>query len=942
MSSEPSSKKQRLDGARLIDGRAIADGLSQKLQEKVSQLESLVGRKPGLHVVQVGGLKDSSLYVKMKQQAARKAGLEFSHHQLPSDVSQKDMMNLISSLNQDHRADGIIVQLPLPSSLDEEAITQSVDPKKDVDGFTARNVGLLSTKSSRPFFTPCTPRAVMKLLEESKVEVAGKKAVVVGRSNIVGKPVAALLTNANATTTICHSRSTNLQQELREADIVVAAIGKPEFIQGSWLKPGAVVIDVGTNAVPCAKSKSGFRWVGDVHAESARQVVSAITPVPGGVGPMTVAMLLENTVTALERSLKKAPFVPNNLRLLNPVPSDIDIALAQSLKPIQQIAAEYGIREAEYSMYGDHVAKVSLDVLEARQHVKNGHYVVVTGINPTPLGEGKSTTTIGLCQALAAHLGIPTFACVRQPSQGPTFGIKGGAAGGGYSQVIPMDLFNLHLTGDIHAVTAATNLMAAAIDTRVFHEAGMNNDQLYKHLVPLSKGKREFCPIMLRRLRKLGITEADPDKLTKEEVGRFARLDVDPPSITWRRVVDVNDRMLRNITIGQGSEEKGRERSTGYDISVASEIMAVLALTTSIEDLRERLGAMVVAMSKAGEPLTTDDFGMGGALTVLMKDTIKPNLMQTLEGTPVFVHAGPFANIAHGNSSIIADKLALKLVGPEGYVVTEAGFGADIGMEKFFNIKCRSSGLIPDAAVLVCTIRALKMHGGGPAVKPGTPLPEAYTQQNLDLLRAGIPNLQAHIENAKKFGVAVVVAINHFTSDTEEEVALVREMALKAGADNAVVASHWAYGGKGAAALAEALVQECAKKRAAPSETFRFLYPLDLPIVDKISVIAREMYGASGIDLSPEAQRKAQLYTKLGFDKLPICMAKTQYSLSDDPNKKGRPVGFVLPIRDIRASIGAGFLFPLVGSMSTMPGLPTRPAYYDVDLDKDGRVVGLF
>lgn len=947
MSVEPSAKKQRVEtpegGGRLIDGKVIADGLCEQLREKIAQLEPLVGRKPGLHVIQVGEVKDSSLYVKMKQRAALKAGMEFAHHQLPNNVTQQELLGLITSLNNDRRADGIIVQLPLPSSLDEHTITQAVSPAKDVDGFNVSNVGLLSTKSSRPYFTACTPRAVMRLLEANKVEIAGKKAVVVGRSNIVGKPVAALLTNADATTTICHSRSKNLLEELKEADIVIAALGKPEFIKGEWLKPGVVVIDVGINAVPSTKTKTGFRFVGDVHTESARKVASAITPVPGGVGPMTVAMLLENTVLALERRGTKTPFIHNALRILNPVPSDIDIALAQSLKSLHQIAAELGLQPTEFSMYGEHVAKVSLDVLKARQGVKNGHYVVVTGINPTPLGEGKSTTTIGLCQALGAHLGLPTFACVRQPSQGPTFGIKGGAAGGGYAQVVPMDVFNLHLTGDIHAVTAATNLLAAAIDTRVFHEDGIkSNDRLYELLVPTVKGHREFCPVMLRRLRKLGINKTDPNELTKDEVGRFVRLDVEPSSITWRRVVDINDRLLRNITIGQGPEEKGRERKTGYDIAVGSEIMAVLALTTSLADMRERLGAMVVATSRSGEPITADDFGVGGALTVLMKEAIRPNLMQTLEGTPVFVHAGPFANIAHGNSSILADTLALKLVGPEGFVVTEAGFGADIGMEKFFNIKCRYSGLIPDAAVLVCTIRALKMHGGGPPVKPGTPLPDEYTQQNLELLRAGMVNLVAHIENAKKFGVAVIVAVNHFTSDTEEEVALVKDMALLAGADRAVVASHWAHGGRGAVALAEALVEECAKKRAAPSETFRFLYDLDLPIVEKISVIAQQIYGADRIELSEEAKHKVELYTRQGFSKLPICMAKTQYSFSDDPSKKGRPTGFVLPIRDIRASVGAGFLFPLIGTMSTMPGLPTRPAYYDIDLDENGRVVGLF
>ncbi|CAG8797646.1 10698_t:CDS:2, partial [Racocetra persica] len=411
-----------------------------------------------------------------------------------------------------------------------------------------------------------------------------------------------------------------------------------------------------------------------------------------------------------------------------PVPSDIDIATSQTPKHIKVLAEELGLTPNEFDLYGQYKAKVSLSVIERLKSRKNGKYVVVTGITPTPLGEGKSTTTVGIAQALGAHLGKLSFACVRQPSQGPTFGIKGGAAGGGYAQVIPMDEFNLHLTGDIHAVTAANNLLAAAIDARMFHENTQKDKALFNRLCPAKNGIRVFAPVMLKRLQKLGIDKTDPNDLTSEEISKFVRLDIDPETITWQRVIDTNDRFLRRITIGQNSTEKGQTRSTGFDISVASECMAVLALSTSLEDLRERLGRMVVATNKAGDSsITADDLGIGGALAVLMKDAIKPNLMQTLEGTPVFVHAGPFANIAHGNSSILADKIALKLAGvecdaegnpvegsEEGYVITEAGFGADIGMEKFFNIKCRLSGLIPDCVVIVSTVRALKMHGGGP------------------------------------------------------------------------------------------------------------------------------------------------------------------------------------------------------------------------------------
>jgi formyltetrahydrofolate synthetase len=631
--------------------------------------------------------------------------------------------------------------------------------------------------------------------------------------------------------------------------------------------------------------------------------------------------------------------MPHKLtNILTRVPSDIEIAQAATPLPIDQIASEAGILPEELDLYGKTKAKVHLSIRDRLKDSPNGKYIVVTAITPTPLGEGKTTTTVGLSQALGAHLGKKVFTCIRQPSQGPTFGIKGGAAGGGYSQIIPMEEFNLHLTGDIHAITASNNLLAAAIDARMFHEKSADDTQMFERLCPPSKeGTRKFSPVMLRRLRKLGISKADPNELTPEERSRFARLDIDADSITWRRVLDTNDRMLRGITIGQGPEEKGFTRATGFDITVASEIMAILALATSLADMRERLGRMVIGSNKAGEAISADDIGASGALTVLMKDTIMPNLMQTIEGTPAFVHAGPFANIAHGNSSIVADQIALKLVGPDGYVLTEAGFGADMGFEKFCNIKCRYSGLKPDGAVMVATIRALKMHGGGPKVVAGQPLAHAYTQENLELLEKGCSNLIRLIGNARSFGIPVVVAINRFKDDTDNEVALVRRLAIEAGAADAVVANHWALGGAGAVDLGKAVIAACEK----PSN-FHFLYPLDLSIKEKIETIVREMYGGAGVEYLPEAEKKVALYTRQGFDKLPICMAKTHLSLSHDPNLKGAPTGFIVPVRDIRASVGAGFLYPLLGTMATMPGLSTRPGYYDVDLDTaTGRIIGL-
>ncbi|MFO7584502.1 MAG: formate--tetrahydrofolate ligase [Anaerolineales bacterium] len=629
-------------------------------------------------------------------------------------------------------------------------------------------------------------------------------------------------------------------------------------------------------------------------------------------------------------------FTPTPLKLRRPVPSDIEIAQESDIKPISVIAEELGILPEELELYGPYKAKVKLEILERLKDVPDGKYIDVTAITPTPLGEGKTTTTVGLSQAMGAHLGKRVFTAIRQPSQGPTFGIKGGAAGGGYSQVIPMEDFNLHLTGDIHAITAANNLLAAAIDARMLHEASQDDEKLFNALCPPDKtGERRFSPSMLRRLEKLGIGKTNPEDLTPEERARFARLDIDADKITWRRVVDTNDRFLREIEVGHGPEEKGRIRRTGYDITVASEIMAILALTTDLRDMRERLGAMVIGTNHAGEAVTAEDLGVAGALTVLMKDAIKPNLMQTLEGTPALVHAGPFANIAHGQSSIIADRIALKLA---EYVITESGFGADIGMEKFFNIKCRYSGLIPHVVVLVATVRALKMHGGGPKVVAGKPLAAEYVEENLDLLRKGLPNMERHIHNALKFGVNVVVAVNSFANDTPAEVEIVRQAALDAGAMDAVVSTHWMDGGAGSVALAEAVI-----KAAEQPSNFEFLYPLETSIKEKIEIICKEIYGADGVDYSPEAEEKIATYTRLGFDKLPLCMAKTHLSFSTDPALKGAPSGFRVPVRDIRASVGAGFLYPLLGEMRTMPGLPTRPVFYDVDLDLEtGKVVGLF
>ncbi len=512
-------------------------------------------------------------------------------------------------------------------------------------------------------------------------------------------------------------------------------------------------------------------------------------------------------------------FSPTPLNPIKPVPSDMQIAQAAELKPAMLLAEELGLLPEEVELFGPYKAKIKLEVLDRLKELPNGKYIDVTAITPTPLGEGKTTTTVGLSQALGAHLGKKVITCIRQPSQGPTFGIKGGAAGGGYSQVIPMDDLNLHLTGDLHAITAANNLLAAAIDARIFHESSQSDEALFRRLFPENKeGQRTFGLGFVNRKNKLGITTSDPNEMTQEERSRFVRLDIDPETITWMRALDTNDRFLRGITVGQGDAEKGMERKTGFYITVASEIMAVLALTSDLMDMRRRLGEMVVALDKKGNTVTADDLGMGGALTVLMKDAIKPTMMQTLEGTPVFVHAGPFANIAHGNSSIIADKIGLKLA---DYVVTESGFGADMGMEKFFDIKCRYSGLVPSVVVLVATVRALKMHGGGPKVVAGSPLDPVYKEENIDLLQKGLDNLIHHISIAKKYGVPVVVAVNRFFTDSKAELELVRKISIeKGGAFDAVICNHWEEGGKGALDLANAVV-----RAAEQPVNFNFLYP---------------------------------------------------------------------------------------------------------------------
>jgi formate--tetrahydrofolate ligase len=562
-------------------------------------------------------------------------------------------------------------------------------------------------------------------------------------------------------------------------------------------------------------------------------------------------------------------------------PSDLEIARQAKLKPLPEIADGMGIGGHLLEPYGDSVAKIKLEAIEELEDRPLAKYVVVSAITPTPLGEGKTTTTVGLGQAFK-HIGKRATVAVRQPAMGPTFGIKGGAAGGGYSQVVPMEMLNLHLTGDTHAVTAAHNLLAAMLDNHI-HQ----NDDFFH---------------------------------------------IDRHSVTWRRVLDVNDRSLRNIISGLGSRADGVPREAGFDITAASEVMAILALATSLRDLRERLGRIVIGSTTDGKPVTAESLEAAGAMAVILKEAIKPNLMQTLESTPVLVHAGPFGNIATGNSSIVADRIGIK---GGDFLITEAGFGADMGAERFFNIKCRYSGLKADAAVLVVTVRALKTHSGRFKIVAGRPLPPELLEENPDDVFAGADNLRKQIENVRLHGVSPVVAINAFPNDHASEHAAICEIAEGMGA-RVAVCNHFAEGGAGAVELADA-VAEAAEE---PTE-FRFLYPEEASLREKIETIATKVYGADGVAYDMKASQQLDSYEKNGFGRLPVCMAKTHLSISSDPTLLGAPKGWTLPVREVRASVGAGFIYPLCGEMRTMPGLSATPVATRIDIDGNGEVVGL-
>jgi len=563
------------------------------------------------------------------------------------------------------------------------------------------------------------------------------------------------------------------------------------------------------------------------------------------------------------------------------MPTALEIARQATLKPIAEIAEDIGIPPWLTEPHGEHVAKIDLKAIEELADRPKAKYIVVTAVTPTPLGEGKTTTTIGLGQAFR-RIGKKATISIRQASMGPTFGIKGGAAGGGYSQAVPFEMLNLHLTGDMHAVTAAHNQLSAMVD-----------NQLY--------------------------------------MGNELKLDLN--QITWRHVLDVNDRSLRNIVAGLGAAGDGVPRQTGFDITAASEAMAILALSNSLKDLRTRLGRIVVGYTKTGEPVTAEQLGAAGAMAVIMRDALKPNLLQTLENSPVIVHSGPFGNIAHGNSSVVGDLIGIHT---GDFLVTEAGFGADMGAERFFNIKCRVSGLAPDAAVVVATVRALKAHSGKYRVVAGRPLPEEMLSENPDDVVAGAANLRKQLENVRAHGVEPVVAINSMPSDFPSEHAAIHEVAAELGIKSAVC-SHFTNGGAGATELAEAVAEVASR----PND-FHHLYPAEASLKEKIETLATKIYGADGVDYTALADKQLASYEKNGFGNLPVCVAKTQYSLSHDASLKGAPTGFRLPVREVRASVGAGFVYPICGEMRTMPGLAANPAAATIDLDDEGNIVGLY
>lgn len=898
--------------AAILDGRQLSLNIRTRVREEAVALYAQVERKPGLAIIQVGEDAPSKVYVGHKVKAAQDCHLHVEHLKLPRTSNEANILATIHAINKNDQIHGVILQLPVDSveKVDVDRCIEAIDPNKDVDGLHFKNAGQLARGMIESgTLLPCTPRGCMELLHTHAPNgIQGLKAVVLGRSKIVGSPIAEMLKWADVTVTTVHSRTPPEQAIAfcRDADIVVAACRQPEFVKGHMLKPGAMVIDVGINSMPDATKKSGARIVGDVDFDSCKEVAGFITPVPGHVGPMTIAMLLQNTLDAAKRFMV-ADFTRWETRPLsipNVRPDVDDFALNQTVTPkhITEIAKEMRLFSHEVLQRGPFKAK--LDPEQILRRVGNAHrgkYVVVSSVTPSKEGEGKTTTVLGLSAAFNAHLGVNCLPTLREPTLGPLFSIKGGGTGGGFSQVIPSQDMNLHFNGDIHAVCAAHNLLAAATDNCIAREDSTDAAQLFSRL---TNGGTYFTQAQLERLAALGITETNPSDFTLEQMERM-KLGLVRDEMTIRRVLDTNDRYI---------EEH-------FDCAASSEIMNILTLAQDYEDLSERLKRVIVGRDIHGGFVTARDVGVDGAMAILMKNAVQPNLTQTMEGTPVMVHSGPFASLGPGVSSVMADTLALRLVGNDGFVVTEAGFGSDLGLEKFMHIKSTRLDdiLRPDVCVLVLTTKSLLITG--------RKVCEGATKK--EMLRMGMEfNLKRHIDNVKQFNIPLVVAVNTFDDDSGEELETLRQNSLEYGADDAVICRNFQEGGRGTVALAES-VQRLSREKY---ELAR-LYDLEDSVEDKLYALATKVHGRKDILFSDEAKRSLEVLSR--FKKLPVCVTTSPYNYHSQSHPDA------LPVTTLRVQAGAGLLIAGCGATHrSMASLPSRPRFLDMGVT-DGTIYGL-
>ncbi|KAF5892581.1 C-1-tetrahydrofolate synthase, cytoplasmic-like isoform X1, partial [Clarias magur] len=841
--------------ATVISGSKISQHVTERLKKDVEEMyRQLPGFRPGLVVLQVGDRDDSNLYISMKLKAAARIGINANHIRLPKTATEDEVLESIKLYNRDPDVHGLIVQLPVDSinPINTEKVVNAVDPDKDVDGLCSINAGKLARGDLQNCFIPCTPNGCMELLRHTGVSVSGKNAVVVGRSKIVGAPMHNLLMWNHATVTCCHSKTPDLPAEVKKADILVVGTGKAEMVKGEWMKEGAVVIDVGINYIPDDSRPSGTRVVGDVHYPSAKERAGYITPVPGGVGPMTVAMLMDNTVKSAKTFLQMYRPGKWNVTYTKPKPqkpqtSGVQVSHCAAQKPVDQLAKEIGLFSVEIEPIHRGRVRVSLDVLRRLDKQPDGKYVAVTGVPSTSLPGGRRSTTLGLAQALGRHLKLNAFACVRQPSLQHCLDLRGAAAGGGFPQ-ISVDEASFPPTGDSEAISAASSFLTDTVTAYSHYQDKLSDQALFDLVVPVRDGHRAFSSSQLKRLQRLGVEKSDPSTLTQDEIRRLVRLDIDTDMRTDSASLD-------------------------------TELTAVMSLSRSVEDLQDRLARMVLARSTSGEPVTIEDLGVSSAVGLLLKESLKPCLIQTSEGTPVFLHIAPLADVAWVGPSITADKIALKLVGPQGFVVTETP-----QCESFLSITCRSSGLRPHVLVFVTSVRAMKMCGADLV--------------NQELLEKGCAHLKRLLETARAFGVPAVVAVNTFSCDSEAEVDMVCNQAKRLGAVEAVRCSEWSEGGAGGLERLAHSVQRASMIQS----TTHFPYEPQMPVKDKLRKAAQSMFGAEDVELSAKAKDKLELYINQGFGRYPVFITEGHVRLSNGADVK------MLPISDIHAYAGAGFL----------------------------------